>query len=694
MSTITRDDLAAYFASVGWSDLDVNADCGKCPNCYHDAAYRPINGDGEITVDCGNCSAPIAEFVLTRLEAKPDPQTDTNAIRATDASWLEGTPVDPLAEPPEPLPAVPGIPFAYHPASVLITGPTGSGRSALIEALLYDAVRSGGLRAAYLSGEVTQGEANARAGDLADRRGDPLDDALRGELANLRYLDLASTIERAWQDPQTWADEMQRLYAIVAIDPLSSVASTLGLDFDKSNSDYVDYFDRLVKPLTDRGVLVPQVDNIGHAIEAKARTKGASAKQDKADVVLACSLRAGPALAIKATKVRSVRAPFRRGDCWTFDRDTQRITRDSEHAGGDVAATFRPTNLMEKVSRAVEAEPGLTRRALRTAVKGSRHDAKELALELLIAEHYIAQRENGKWPTHHSTWPFREQDDTGPQVAPDWPRGQMWRLAPLAPRLIGARGQGPPRTGPAHRPRPRRSRPRRAAARGPRRPQRSRMTRRCPTCRRPLLWVSGALRCCNGQCPGDSQSRLLQEEPGGIRAARGECHAGIPAAPDYSVRTRGFDGSQASRRTRMTDLLHEYRKHRDQGHTHWAACIALARRFDLDKDTVNRVIARAERDEQQPPKGTGHGQEALNRQPARPESRPLRLPQGPRPPAQTTHHSKQVDRRPAAEQARNKQALTPGGRANFSRRPAASPATWPFPSPLPIGLVEKGSRRG
>ena len=44
-----------------------------------------------------------------------------------------------------------------------------------------------------------------------------------------------------------------------------------------------------------------------------------------------------------------------------------------------------------------------------------------------------------------------------------------------------------------------------------------------------------------------------------------------------------------------TDLLREYLKHRDQGHGHWAACIALARRFDLDKHTVDRVIARAER---------------------------------------------------------------------------------------------------
>jgi hypothetical protein len=47
----------------------------------------------------------------------------------------------------------------------------------------------------------------------------------------------------------------------------------------------------------------------------------------------------------------------------------------------------------------------------------------------------------------------------------------------------------------------------------------------------------------------------------------------------------------------MTDLLIEYRRHRDQGHGHWAACLALARRFDMDKATVSRVIGRAERAE-------------------------------------------------------------------------------------------------
>jgi hypothetical protein len=183
------------------------------------------------------------------------------------AAWVEGEPCDPFAESPEPLEAFPGIPFAYRPASVLVSAPTGSGKSCLLEAALYDAVMSEPyqLRGAYLSGEVGQAEFNARVRDLAERRGDDIED---GSLLNrlgrsLRWLDLPPVIERAWRDPELWADDVARLYNVVAIDPVSSVASALALDFDKSNSDYVEYHDRLIKPLIDRGVLVLQVDNIG-----------------------------------------------------------------------------------------------------------------------------------------------------------------------------------------------------------------------------------------------------------------------------------------------------------------------------------------------------------------------------------------------------------------------------------------------
>ena len=57
---------------------------------------------------------------------------------------LPDTPqIDPLAQPREPLPAVRGVSFAYQGGCcVLVAGPTGSGRSALLEAVLYDPVNS------------------------------------------------------------------------------------------------------------------------------------------------------------------------------------------------------------------------------------------------------------------------------------------------------------------------------------------------------------------------------------------------------------------------------------------------------------------------------------------------------------------------------------------------------------------------
>ena len=51
-----------------------------------------------------------------------------------------------------------------------------------------------------------------------------------------------------------------------------------------------------------------------------------------------------------------------------------------------------------------------------------------------------------------------------------------------------------------------------------------------------------------------------------------------------------------------TDMLEQYRKHRAYPQSHWQACIAIARRFGFDKDTVDRIVKRAERDN---PKGKG-----------------------------------------------------------------------------------------
>jgi hypothetical protein len=321
--------------------------------------------------------------------------------------WLAGRPMDPAAVSAEPLPTLPGFPFLHAGKGAVISGPTGRGRSSLVQACLYDAATLG-LRCAYLGAEVTAEEFDARAAHLADVRGDEVEEALRRELSRVRYLNLASVVTRAWNDPDAWLAGAQ-VYGVIAIDPLSSVASALDLDFDKSNAQFVAFYDRIVQPITAAGVAVVLIDNVGHSEEARSRAKGVSAKSDRADLTFSCkAISEPPALLMRCQKVRSVRAAFRVGDEWAFQRDTQRIGRHT--AGSSSSPGFRPTVYMERVSMVLEADPGLSKNAVRQSVQG-KAAIVDLALELLVSESYVEIRERGQKACHFSRRPFREAAD-------------------------------------------------------------------------------------------------------------------------------------------------------------------------------------------------------------------------------------------------------------------------------------------
>ena len=72
----------------------------------------------------------------------------------------------------------------------------------------------------------------------------------------------------------------------LSIDVPDDALMALSLDFDKSNDDWVRFFDRLIQPVTAAGVTTLLIDNVGHSEEAKRRAKGASAKSDRADLTV------------------------------------------------------------------------------------------------------------------------------------------------------------------------------------------------------------------------------------------------------------------------------------------------------------------------------------------------------------------------------------------------------------------------
>jgi hypothetical protein len=322
--------------------------------------------------------------------------------------WLHGEPMSLDHEAADPLPPLGGFPFLYRSAGVLLSGPTGAGRSSLAQACAYDAAIEG-LNVAYLGSEVTLPEFNARAADLASRRGDNGD--VGEQLARVRYLNLASVIRRAWKEPIAWAEGAAR-FDVVILDPLSSVASTAGLDFDRDNAEFVDFYDRIVQPLVSAGTSVVMLDNIGHGEDSKKRAKGVSAKQDRADVTLSCRIRTAPSLSLIITcrKVRSVRAPFGYGDRWMFGRENQRVEKyegaEEERSSDD----FRPTGLMEKVSRYLNAGE-----ANRSSVRDGVHGKNEWvlrALDQLVQEGYVEEIRGGdtRGRTYRSLEPFQESE--------------------------------------------------------------------------------------------------------------------------------------------------------------------------------------------------------------------------------------------------------------------------------------------
>jgi hypothetical protein len=83
------------------------------------------------------------------------------------------------------------------------------------------------------------------------------------------------------------------------------------------------------------------------------------------------------------------------------------VTVSLEVPEASESGSFRPTYLMEKMSSAIADNPGLTSRALRSAVRG-KNDAKDLALELLVNEGYVdVEYGPNRAKQHTSKMPFQ-----------------------------------------------------------------------------------------------------------------------------------------------------------------------------------------------------------------------------------------------------------------------------------------------
>ena len=118
-------------------------------------------------------------------------------------------------------------------------------------------------------------------------------------------------------------------------------------------------------------------------------------------------------------------------------------------------AGWRPTGYMEKVSRALEAEPGLNIRRVREAVPGG-NEYIDRALDVLVHEDKVESRPKGAAKCHYVIVPYREGEDLDragnrAESVPNRPLREHSTDRATVPPRIGGTGHGRGDTVPSNR---------------------------------------------------------------------------------------------------------------------------------------------------------------------------------------------------------------------------------------------------
>jgi 5S rRNA maturation endonuclease (ribonuclease M5) len=210
--------------------------------------------------------------------------------------------------------------------------------------------------------------------------------------------------------------------ALAVIDGVTEALALQGFDL-RDNGEVAQWLTLLPRRLKMAGSAVALIDHVAKDREARGRFAiGAQHKLAGVDVAYSVEVvkpfgrgqRGHVKLHVKKDRpgyVRQFAENERAADMHLASEQNGGVTITLQ-TPVESRKAFRPTGLMEQVSRAVEATPGITKRSLRGAVSGKKHDVKDLALEQLIAEGFVRVARDGQALHHRSERPYREADDT------------------------------------------------------------------------------------------------------------------------------------------------------------------------------------------------------------------------------------------------------------------------------------------
>lgn len=226
--------------------------------------------------------------------------------------------------------------------------------------------------------------------------------------------------DAAWRDLEP---ALSTEPTLAVIDGVTEALVVHGLDLI-DNSDVAKWLALLPRRLTAAGMTTVQIDHVGRDREARGRNSiGAQHKLAGVDVHYTFDV-VEPFGRGREGKVLLNIGKDRPGHVRQLADEAKRVAemRLSSGADGSVrieigtpgveaeVQTFRPTVLMERVSKAIGEHSGLTKSAIRSTVKGN-NDYKDAALELLVAESYVEARREGQAHRHFSLRPFRGGED-------------------------------------------------------------------------------------------------------------------------------------------------------------------------------------------------------------------------------------------------------------------------------------------
>ncbi|MGH2973880.1 MAG: AAA family ATPase [Solirubrobacterales bacterium] len=300
-----------------------------------------------------------------------------------------------------------GAPWLLAGKRYLLPAPAGTGKSLLAVIAAIEVVAAGGT-VAVLDVENGADEYARRLADVLEGRDDGLADACSERLTYFEWPALRVT----WE-PGDWAAALAGV-DLAVFDSSRLMLSASGLAED-SNDDYSTFVNALLVPLARAGVTTLVLDNTGHDGD---RARGASAKGDLNEVVYVVET-GEPFDRELAGHLRLVRRRTRFAELppelhVPIGGGSYGPVQEAEPAAD--ADDFRPTTLMERISEAVELEPGLSKNGVRQAVDG-KNDWKDQALRILVAEEYLRVEQDGQAKRHYGVRLYRKSED--PKVGPD-----------------------------------------------------------------------------------------------------------------------------------------------------------------------------------------------------------------------------------------------------------------------------------